>query len=150
MIGKNSISLPEKQNFYSYLNTEAITDADYTHTNRVCKGFETKTLAEYYNLYVQSNTLLLADVFENFQNMHVEIDGLEPARFLTAPVLAWQGALKKAKVKLDLLIDIDMFFMVEKSIRGEICQFLNMCKLKTNVWKIMIKIKNHHTWSIGT
>ena len=59
-----------------------------THTQRVCKGFEIKNLAEYHNLYVQSNTLLLVDVFENFENMHVEIYGLEPARFLTAPVLA--------------------------------------------------------------
>ena len=47
---------------------EDITDADYVHPKRVCKDFEIKNLGEYHNLYVQSDTLLLADVFENFQN----------------------------------------------------------------------------------
>ena len=58
-------SLPEKEDFYSHLNMEDITDADYGHTKRVCKDFEIKKLGEYHDLYVQSNTLL-ADVFENF------------------------------------------------------------------------------------
>ena len=62
---------------------------------RVCKDFEIKNLGEYHDLYVQSNTLLLADVFENFLNMCLEIHELDPARFLTAPGLAWQAALKK-------------------------------------------------------
>ena len=72
-------------------------------------------------MYVQSNTLLLADVFENFRNMCLEIYELDPAKFLSAPGLAWQAALKKTKVKLDLLTDIDMLLMVEKGIRGGIC-----------------------------
>ena len=61
----NETSLPEKENFYSHLNMEDITDADYTHANRVCKDFEIARLGEYHNFYVQSNTLLLPDVFEN-------------------------------------------------------------------------------------
>ena len=69
----------------------------------------------------QSNTLLLADVFENFQNMCLDIYELDPANFLSAPGLAWQAALKNWKVKLDLLTDIDMLLMVEKCIRGGIC-----------------------------
>ena len=71
-------------------------------------------------MYVQSDTLLLADVFENFRNMCLEIYKLDPAKFLSAPGLALQGALKKTKVKLDLLTDIDMLLMVEKGIRGGI------------------------------
>ena len=71
-------------------------------------------------MYVQSDTLLLADVFENFRNMCLEIYKLDPAKFLSAPGLAWQAALKKTKVKLDLLTDIDMLLMVEKGIRGGI------------------------------
>ena len=71
-------------------------------------------------MYVQSDTLLLADVFENFQNICLEIYGLDPARFLTPPRLALQAALKKTKVKLGLLTDINMLLMVEKFIRGEI------------------------------
>ena len=56
-------SLPEKEDFYSHLNMEDITDADYTHAERVCKDFEIKNLGEYHDLYVQRDTLLLADVF---------------------------------------------------------------------------------------
>ena len=63
-------------------------------------------------MYVQSNALLLDDVFENFINTE---------KFLSAPGLAWQVALKKTKVKLDLLTDIDMLLMIAKGIRGGIC-----------------------------
>ena len=117
----NETSLLEKEDFYSHLNMEDIADADYAHAKRVCKDFEIKNLGEYHDLYVQSNTLLLADVLESFRNMSLEIYELDPAKFLSAPGLAWQAALKKTKVKLDLLTDLDMLLMVEKGIRGGIC-----------------------------
>ena len=75
-------------------------------------------------MYVQSNTFLLSDIFGNFRNMCINIYELDPAKFLSAPGLAWQTALKKTKVKLDLLSDIDMLLMVEKGIRGGICHSL--------------------------
>ena len=68
-------------------------------------------------MYIQSNTVLLADVFENLRNMCLEIYEFDPAKFLSAPGLAWQAALKRTEVKLDLLTDIDMLLMVEKGIR---------------------------------
>ena len=71
-------------------------------------------------MYVQSYTLLLADVLENFRNMCFEIYELDPAKYLSAPGLAWQAASKKTKVKLDLLIDVGVLLMAEKSIRGGI------------------------------
>ena len=89
----NETSLPEKEDFYSHLNMEDITDADYVHVKRVCKDVEIKKLGEHYNVYVQRNTLWLADVFENFRNMCLNL-----AKFLSTPGLAWQAALKKAKV----------------------------------------------------
>ena len=119
----NETSLPEKEDFYSHLNMEDITDADYAHAKRVCKDFEIKNLGEYHDLYVQSNTLLLADVFENFRNMCLEIYEFDPAKFLSARGFAWQAALKKAKVKFVLLTDINMLLMVEKGIREGICHF---------------------------
>ena len=90
MIGRNSIKHPylKKEVFYSHLNMEAVTDADYVHSKRVCKDFIKENLGDYYNLYVQSNTLLLADVFEIFQNMFLEIYELDPFYFLSAPGLA--------------------------------------------------------------
>ena len=96
----NETLLPNKETFYSNLNMENITDTDYMHANKVFKEFKLKNLGECYDLYVQSDTLLLADVFENFRNMCTKVYELDPAIFLTAPGLAWQACLKKIGVKL--------------------------------------------------
>ena len=117
----NETSLSEKEDIYSHLNMEDITDAEYMHTEIVCKYFGIKNLGEHHDLYIQSDTLLLADVFGNFRNMCLEIYEVDPAKFLWAPGLACQAALKKTKLKLPILTDIDMILMVEKGIRGEIC-----------------------------
>ena len=92
-----------------------------THTKGIHKDFKIKNLREHYNLHVESNTLLLADIFENFRNMCFEIYELEPEKFLSAPGLVWEAALTKTRVKLDLLTDIDMLLIVEKGIRGGRC-----------------------------
>ena len=78
---------------------EDITDEGYTHTNRVNKNFQIKNLGERHDLYVQRDTLLLADVFENCGNICLKIYELGPTRFLSAPGLAWKADLKKTKVK---------------------------------------------------
>ena len=80
-----------------------------------------KKLEKCHDLYVQSDALLLVDVFQNSRNMCLEMYELDPARFLTSQGLAWEAALKKTKVKLDILTDINIILMVEKGIRGEIC-----------------------------
>ena len=114
-------SLPDKESFYSSLNMENIDDIDYRHGNNVFKKFKLKNLGEYHNLYVQSDTLLLADVFENFRNMCIKVYELDPVHFLSLPGLAWQACLKKAKVELELLTDYDMLLIVQEGIRGGIC-----------------------------
>ena len=81
-----------------------------------------KNLGEYHDLYVQTDTLLLADVFENFRNMCLNIYELDSAYLVSAPALAWQACLKKTEVKLELLTDYDMILMIEKGIRGGISQ----------------------------
>ena len=81
----NETSLPEKEDFYSHLNMEDIIVADNKHAKIVCKDFEIKNLGEYHDLYVQRDTLLLGDIFENFRNMCFKIYELDPACFLTAP-----------------------------------------------------------------
>ena len=106
-------SLPEKKAFYSKLNMEDITDVDYRHGKKVLKKFKLKQLGDYHDLYVQSDTLLLADVFENFRNTCIKVYELDPAHFLSAPRLAWQACLKKTNIKLELLTDVDMLLMVE-------------------------------------
>ena len=74
---------------------EGITSVEYRHAKRVYKEFRSKSLCDYHNLYIQSDTLLLADVFGNFRNKRIEIYGLDPAHFLSAPGLAWKASLKK-------------------------------------------------------
>ena len=81
----NETTLAEKEDFYSHLNMEYIADADYAHTKRICKDFETKNLGEYHDLYVHSDILLLADVFGDFRNMCINIHELDPAKFLSVP-----------------------------------------------------------------
>ena len=106
IIGKNSMKQRylKKKDFYGFLNMKDITNADYVHAKRVCKDFQIKHLGECHDLYVQSNTLLLADVFENFRDICINTYKLDPAKFLSAPRLAWQAALKRTKVNLDLLL----------------------------------------------
>ena len=107
--------------FYSYLNMEGITDADYAHAKRVCKDSEIRNLGKHHDLYAQSDTLLLAEVSEDFWNTCLKIYEHDPAHFLTAPQLAMQAVSKNTKVKSALITDIDMLLMVNKDIRGEIC-----------------------------
>ena len=102
-----------------------ITDVDYKHAKIVFKYLITKNLGDYNDFYVQSDTLLLTDVFENFRNMCINVYELDPAHFLSAPGLACQACLKKTEVKLELLTDVDMLLMVEKGIRGGICHAMH-------------------------
>ena len=117
-------SLPNKESFYGSLNMENIDDIDYRHGN-VFKRFKLKNLGEYHDLYVQSDTLLLADLFENFRNTCIKVYELDPAHFLSLPGLTWQSCLKKTNIKLELLTDYDMLLMVEEGIRGGICHLIH-------------------------
>ena len=121
----NEMSLPSKESFYSNLNMENIDDIDYRHGNNVFKRFKLKNLGEYHDLYVQSDTLLLADVLENFRNKCLEIYELDPAHFLSLPGLAWQACLKKTNMKLELLTDYNMLLIVKEGIRGGICHSIH-------------------------
>ena len=118
-------SLPNKASFYSNLDMENIDDVDYRRGNNVFKRFKLKNLGEYHDLYVQSDTLLLADVFENFRNTCLKVYELHLAHFLSLPGLAWQACLKRTNIKLELLTDYDMLLMVEEGIRGGICHAIH-------------------------
>ena len=91
---------------------------------QVWNTFSIKNSGEYHDLYVQSDTALLADVFDNFRNKYIEIYRVDPAHFLIAFGLAWQACLKKTEVELELLTENDMLNFFEKGIRGGMCQAL--------------------------
>ena len=101
-------------------------------------------MGDYHDLFVKSDTLLLADVFENFRNISIEIYKLVPAHFLSVLGLSWQVCLKKAGIKLELLTDFDLLLLVEKVIRVGICHVIHgYAKASNKYMKDIIKLKNH-------
>ncbi|CAH3190752.1 unnamed protein product, partial [Porites lobata] len=112
--------LPPKEAFYSKLNDEDISEDDYKHAINVWNTFNCKTIRDYHDLYLKSDVLLLADVFENFRKTCMKHYGLDPAHYYTSPGLAWDACLKETKQELQLLDDYDMLMMFEMGIRGGI------------------------------
>ena len=110
--------LPSKEKIYSKLNDCGISDDDYEHTQKVWKEFGIKNMGEYHDLYLKTDVLLLADVFEEFRNVCLSNYKLDPAWYYTSPGLSWDALLKHSGVKLELLTDVDMLLMIEKGIRG--------------------------------
>ena len=128
---------------------ENIDDIDYRHGNNVFKRFKLKNLGEYHDLYVQSDTLLLADAFQNFRNTCLKVYELDPADFLSLPGLAWQAFLKKTNVKLELLTDYDMLLMVEEGIRVGICHSIHRyAKANNKYMKNYNKKEEFYTFNI--
>ena len=110
--------LPLKEQFYSKLNNKDISDEDYQHALNVWNMFKCQTIKDYHDLYLKSDVLLLADVFENFRKTCLKHYNLDPAHYFTSPGLAWDACLKETGQELELLHDYDMLMMFEKGIRG--------------------------------
>ncbi|XP_065676786.1 uncharacterized protein LOC136092455 [Hydra vulgaris] len=121
----NESQLPPKESFFSKLNDEGINDDAYLHAQTVWEEFHCKSFRDYHNLYNVSDVLLLADVFENFRDVCMKNYKLDPAWYYTSPGLAWDAALRKKKVELELLSDYDMILMIQKGIRGGISTISN-------------------------
>ena len=114
----SEIKLPPKEEFYSRLNMSSISDEDYEHAQKVWSEFDMKNLGEYHDLYLKTDVILLANLFEAFRDTCLEHYKLDLAHFYTSPGLAWKACLKKTGVKLELLTDPNMLLMFEGSIRG--------------------------------
>ena len=117
--------MPPKEEFNSKLNDCGISDDDYNHAKKVWKEFRVKNLGEYHDLYLKSDVLLLADVFEEFRNVCLENYSLDPAWYYTSPGLSWDALLKHSGVRLELLTDVDMLLLFEKGIRGGVSMIPN-------------------------
>ena len=118
-------TLPAKEKFFSKLNDCGVSDEDYDHAKRIWKEFGIKDLGEYHDLYLKSDVLLLADVFEEFRNVCMENYSLDPAWYYTSPGLSWNALLKVSGAKLELLTDPDILLLFEKGIRGGISMISN-------------------------
>jgi len=114
----NQTELLKKEDFYSKLKGEHISDDDYAFYLRINKEFNLATFGDYYNLYLKLDTLLLADICRSYKNMCLQTYQLDPFWYVSAPSLAWQSALKMTKVQLDLLEDVDMYNFLRAGIRG--------------------------------
>ena len=88
---------------YSELNLENITDKDYEHVKKVWEAFEIKNLGEYRDLYVQCDTLLLADVFESFRDKCIEKYEPDPAHFFACTTLSMASVFKKDKRRIRII-----------------------------------------------
>ena len=121
----NETKLPVQQDFYSILNNEHISDEQYKHAQNVWDTFNLKTMGDYHDLYLKSDILLLADVFENFRKTCLQYYKLDPCHYFTSPGLSWDAMLKMTDIKLELMVDIDMFQFIEKGMRGGISYIAN-------------------------
>ena len=121
--GYNKLSetkLPSVEDFYSKLNDENISPEDYKHAQNVWDHFDCKTMRDYHDLYLRSDVLLLADVFESFRDLCLENYKLDPSYYFTAPGLFYNACLKKTNINLELICDSNMHLMIENGIRGGI------------------------------
>ena len=121
----NNRELPTKDQFYSILNDEHITDDEYIHAKEVWDTFYIKTMGEYHDLYLVSDVLLLTDVFENFRKTCMQYYKLDPCHYFTSPGLSWDAMLKMTNNKLEFLTDVDMFQFIEKGMRGGVSYIAN-------------------------
>ena len=107
---------------YSNLNMSSINEDDYQHTQKVWKEFGIHDLGDYHNLYLRTDVVLLANVYEAFRDACLRHYSLDPAHFYASPGLAWKACLKCTGIKLELLTNPEMLVMFEQGIRGGITQ----------------------------
>jgi hypothetical protein len=114
--------LPDKQEFYNRLTESDVSDDEYQFAHDVWNAFNIKTLREYAELYLKTDILLLADVFENFRKSCLGVYGLDPAHYYTLPGYSFDAMLRFTCVNIELITDVDMLMFVENGIRGGISQ----------------------------
>ena len=122
MINLGKKQLPPKESFYSNLTESHIEDDEYERAQRIWKHFGLKNIGQYHDLYLRTDVLLLTDVFENFRDLCLEYYGLDPAHYFTLPNFAWDAMLLKTGVEINPLTDQEMYEMIEKGLRGGMCQ----------------------------
>ena len=118
----NDEQLPSKEQFYSRLTEEGITNDDYTKAKQIWKHFDIKNMGEYHDLYLKTDVLLLTDVFENFRDMCLSYYGLDPVYYYTLPNFAFDAMLKLTGIEIDLVYNQEMYEMIEAGLRGGMTQ----------------------------
>lgn len=117
--------LPSQADFDDDFNDSKISDEQYSFAKKVWDRFHIKSLREYTNLYLKTDVLLLADIFENFRDNSIKIHELDPAHYLTLPGYSWDCMLKYTKVRVELFTEVDQLLFTERGLRGGIVQCSN-------------------------
>ena len=125
-------SLPTKEDFYSKLVESHISQEEYDHAQKVWSKLNIKTLGEYADVYMRSDILILADVFENFRSTCMEAYSLDPAHYYTTPGLSFDAMLKRTKVELELITDVNILLFIQRGIRGEVSQICSKRFVEAN------------------
>ncbi|XP_057335085.1 uncharacterized protein LOC130673889 [Microplitis mediator] len=121
----NDRQLPDQNSFFSKLSNTGISDDNYSFIQLVWNKFNITTSGAYSDLYLKTDVLLLADVFENFRQSCLNNYNLDPLHYYTAPGLAFDAMLKYTNVELELLTDPEMVLFIEMGIRGGVSQCTN-------------------------
>ena len=95
--------LHEKSRFYSSLEDECISEKDYLHATYVWNMFKMNTMGDYYHLYLKTDVLLLADIFEKFIGIGLEFCGLDHCHYFSSPGLSWDAMLKMTAIESELI-----------------------------------------------
>ena len=103
--------LPDRSKSYSYLKYEYISEKVHLDANNVCNAFKRNTMSHYHDLYLKTDVLLLADVFEKFINTCSEYYKLGPCHYFSSPGLSWDAILK---IELEFISEIDMYLFIKK------------------------------------
>ena len=111
-------TLPPTKKFFNTLTRSHISEEDYEYAKHVYNEFQISNIGEYHDLYLLTDTLLLACVFEEFRQMALKNFKLDPVHYFTLPGLAWDAALKMSQVKLELITDVDIYNFLEIGMRG--------------------------------
>ena len=112
--------LPDRCNIFSSLKDVCISERECLKADNIWKMFKMNTMGDYHDLYLKTDVLLLADVFEKFINMCLDYYGLDPCHYFRSPGLSWDSMLKMTKIELELISDIDMHLFIEKGMIGGI------------------------------
>ena len=121
----NEIQLLSQNDFFSQMYNEHVSDSDYNHAQQVWNTFELNNMGEYHDLYLQSDVLLLADVFENFRKTCLQYYQLDPCHYFTSPGLSRDAMLRMTTVEIELISNVDMYQFVENGMRGGISYIAN-------------------------
>ena len=134
--------LPDRSKFFSSLKDECISEKGYLKAVDVWNVFQINTMGDYHDLYLKTDVLLSADVFEKFISTCLGHYGLDPCNYFSSPGLSWVSMLKMTGIKLDLVSDIDMHLFIEKVMRGGTSYIAKRpSKAKTNTYGVMVVMK---------